>query len=30
MIWVYIVGVGIIILTFGSFFTLLFECSPVK
>ncbi|KAF9633785.1 hypothetical protein BFW01_g4679 [Lasiodiplodia theobromae] len=30
MIWVYIVGVGIIILTFGSFFTLLFECKPVK
>ncbi|OJD31764.1 uncharacterized protein BKCO1_4400015 [Diplodia corticola] len=30
MRWVYIVGVGIAILTVGSFFTLLFECSPVR
>lgn len=30
MRWVYTVGAGIIILTTGAFFVLLFECSPVK
>ncbi|KAH7061472.1 hypothetical protein B0J12DRAFT_296761 [Macrophomina phaseolina] len=30
MTWVYVVGAGILILTFGAFFVLLFECRPVK
>ncbi|GME49435.1 Integral membrane protein [Neofusicoccum parvum] len=30
MIWVYVTGAGIVILTIGAFFVLLFECSPVK
>ncbi|KAL1629833.1 hypothetical protein SLS56_005229 [Neofusicoccum ribis] len=30
MIWMYVTGAGIVILTIGAFFVLLFECSPVK